>query len=84
MRRNTRARSLYSPPGTFDSEDIDVGRIMPGSWRDDEQSLTGLRILGRNATTRAKAIRDEFMHYFMTEQGRVAWQDINFYGRSSK
>ncbi|XP_047519014.1 uncharacterized protein LOC125058919 isoform X1 [Pieris napi] len=84
LRRNTRARSLYSPPGTFDSEDIDVGRIMPGSWRDDEQSLTDLRILGRNATTRAKAIRDEFMHYFMTEQGRVAWQDKYLEGTSSR
>lgn len=75
LRRNTTAQALYSPPGSFDREDIDVGTVIPGSWRLDEQHLADLRKLGRNATTRAKAMRDEFMNYFMTEQGRVAWQD---------
>lgn len=75
LRRNTTAQALYSPPGSFDREDIDVGTVTPGSWRLDEQHLADLRKLGRNATTRAKAMRDEFMNYFMTEQGRVAWQD---------
>lgn len=84
LRRNTRSRSVYSPPGTFDCEDIDVGKVIPGTWRDDEQRLTDLRILGRNATTRAKAVRDEFMHYFMTQQGRVAWQDKYLTSRGSR
>lgn len=64
LRRNTRAQALYSPPGSFDNEDINVGAIVPGLWRADEQRLTDLRILGRNATTRAKATRDEFMLTF--------------------
>lgn len=53
---------------------VKILMLEPGSWRVDEPGLTDLRILGRNASTRAKAMRDEFMHYFMTEQGRVAWQ----------
>lgn len=75
LRRNTTAQALYSPPGSFDSEDIDIGTVAPGSWRLDEQRLGDLRIVGRNATKRAKERRDEFMNYFLSEQGRVAWQD---------
>ncbi|CAK1592743.1 unnamed protein product [Parnassius mnemosyne] len=75
LRRNTRGKALYSPPGTFDREDIDLGTMIHGSWQADGERLTDLRVLGRNSTMRAKAIRDEFIHYFMTERGRVAWQD---------
>lgn len=60
---------MYSPPGCFDRDDIDVGTVTPGSQRLDEQQLANLRKMGRNATTRAKAMSDEFMNYFMKEQG---------------
>lgn len=32
LRRSSQSLNLYSPPGVFDNEDIDTGRIIPGSW----------------------------------------------------
>lgn len=76
LRRNIGAQTLYTPTETFDNEDVNIGTVVPGSWRNDEMLLTPLQSIGRNSSTRAKEIRDEFMQYFMTERGRVAWQDI--------
>lgn len=77
LRRNKHAQNLYNPIGTFDVEDTDNGAIIPGSWRNDDQRLTDLsHYHARNSTALAKETRDEFMHYFMSDRGRVAWQDI--------
>ncbi|XP_050309171.1 uncharacterized protein LOC126745385 [Anthonomus grandis grandis] len=34
------SRKSYSPPGTFDSEDKDTGKIIPGSWRKEYVCIT--------------------------------------------
>ncbi|CAH2013930.1 unnamed protein product [Acanthoscelides obtectus] len=78
LRRNTLNR--YSPTGTVDMEDIDAGRIIPGSWRNDGKQLPNLQRVGRNAKAIAKGVREEFMNYFMTDSGRVLWQDMYLNG----
>lgn len=76
LRRNKEARQKYTPPATFDVEDIDSGCVIRGSWRADinTEVLTDLQRKPKNSTTQAKASRDEFMHYFMSERGNVPWQ----------
>lgn len=76
LRRSSQSLNLYSPPGVFDNEDIDTGRIIPGSWRNNELDLTGLQSIPRNSSATAKEVRDEFMYYFMSDQGRLPWQDM--------
>ena len=70
LRRNKESRKLYSPPGAFDYEDTATGKIVAGTWRNDGTNLTGLQNIPRNSATRAKEVKDEFMNYFMTDQGR--------------
>lgn len=36
LRRNNVARSLYTPPGTFDSLDSDTGDLIPGERRKEQ------------------------------------------------
>lgn len=76
LRRSTQNENLYSPPGVFDNEDTDTGIVVPGSWRNSTVTLTGLQSMPRNSCRKAKKVRDEFMYYFMSHQGRLAWQDM--------
>ena len=41
QRRNVESRNVYSPPVTFDSEDVDNVRITPGSWRVESNESEG-------------------------------------------
>lgn len=67
---------MYTPPWIFDSEDLDTGSITPGSWRaETEGSLLDLQRIPRNASQEAKEIRKEFAKYFISEEGKVPWQD---------
>lgn len=75
LRRSKQSRSLYNPPGTFDTEN--EGEVRPGSWRNDPEghtSLLSLRNIPIRAPLSAKAIRDTFAEYFVTD-GAVAWQN---------
>lgn len=75
FRRNHRARNVYTPPGTFDSEVN--GQFIAGSWRmqdDTMTSLIGIRNIPRKSPLNAQEIRDEYTAYFSTN-GRVPWQD---------
>lgn len=76
LRRSKTSSSCYSPPGTFDSEEN--GYIIPGAWRQNQDTLTSLlplRNIPRKSSMDAKAIREEFAEYFVTN-GRVSWQDL--------
>ncbi|CAH2021440.1 unnamed protein product [Acanthoscelides obtectus] len=41
LRRSKRSRLIYTPPGSFDTENDD-GEIQPGSWRDDQNGVASL------------------------------------------
>lgn len=73
MSRN-RSRALYAPHGTFDTENAD-GTVIEGAWR--RNTLNGnfipLQRVPVNYTEEAKAVREEFENYFVTD-GEVAWQ----------
>lgn len=77
LQNNKSATVLYSPPGTYDKEDIPSGILSPGSWRNEpEPSGTFLNIkrIGRKSTRVAQEVREQFARYFSTN-GRVPWQD---------
>nr|CAI5842891.1 unnamed protein product [Callosobruchus analis] len=79
LRKSKTSRSLYTPSGSFDNEDLENGTIIPGTWRSITQNDAGLICLDRvprRPPTDAKLIREEFKEYFMTAQGKVEWQDI--------
>lgn len=78
LRRNVEARSAYSPPGTFDSEDVDNATVAVGSWRaeiNEGEGFINLQNIPRRGTEDAQDIRKEFRDYFLSEQGLVPWQD---------
>lgn len=77
LRAQHDSHRYYSPPGSFDTEDACTSQIIPGTWRRITDSDTGVRPLRRtprNASNAAKAIREEFMEYFMSPAGCIARQ----------
>lgn len=75
LRRSKKSRPIYSPVGIFDTDN--EGVIQPGSWRNDQGVITSLRALKvkpRRAAVTAKAIREKFAEYFVTN-GAVSWQN---------
>ncbi len=69
LRRNSSARNIYTPPGTFDEENMD-GTIIPGTWRQDTAPSTSflpIRMVARKSAAEAQAIRNEFSSYFLDD-----------------
>lgn len=68
--------SEYSPPGTFDVENLEDGCVQEGEWRADVgEGMPSINFVGSNNYSKdAKLIRDEFRTYFNTS-GAVSWQD---------
>ena len=69
--------SEYTPPGSFDAEDMESGCIQHGEWRNgtENEGMKSIRIgKSNNYTTNAKLIRDDFCTYFNTI-GTVSWQE---------
>lgn len=68
--------SVYNPPGTFDSECSDTGRVSPGLWRQDSSSsqLQNMPRVARRSAAVAEAVRTEFAEYFLTPNGAVHFQ----------
>lgn len=71
------SRAIYAPAGVFDHEN-DNGIVTEGTWRRHfhQGNLVNLeppQRAGRNPTNEAKAIREEFENYFVTD-GEVPWQ----------
>ncbi|XP_050501502.1 uncharacterized protein LOC114342461 [Diabrotica virgifera virgifera] len=77
LRRNTESKNTYTPPGSFDVEDIDSGTIRNGSWRNESQptaSMLPLKPVARKSLQEAQNIRNEYCEYFISDQGQVPWQ----------
>ncbi|XP_070385449.1 uncharacterized protein [Dermacentor albipictus] len=71
------SRAVYCPPGTADCEDWQ-GQVTEGSWRAEEGSrdaLSALQSTGFHSTRQAYAVRDKLCLYFISDDGRVPWQD---------
>lgn len=76
LRRSKTSRNIYTPRGSFDTELLD-GAIIPGVWRNEEQSTSSflpLRNVPRRTKLSCQKARDEFAQYFMTN-GAVSWQN---------
>lgn len=76
LRRSKTSRSTYTPAGTFDHEED--GEIVPGTWRQDNSSLTSLlpfRRIPKRPKDLAEEIRTEFADYFVSN-GAVPWQHL--------
>ncbi|CAH2109153.1 unnamed protein product [Euphydryas editha] len=72
------SRPLYTPPGSFDTEDLENGVIVNGAWRQitsNDKGLTHLHV-PRRPPMDAKLVREELKVYFMTPQEKVEWQDM--------
>lgn len=77
LRRNKYEQNPFTAIGTFDLEGTVNGAIILGSWRNDDHRLTDLsHYHARKSTALAKETGDELIHYFMSDYGRVTWQDI--------
>lgn len=75
--RSSSSKQNYNPSGTFDSEDLDSGTLVEGSWRTEKenlQSLLPIRNIARRSSIEATIIRDEFTDFFISPQGQVPWQ----------
>lgn len=75
--RKSSSKNTYTPPGAFDSEQLDTGTIERGTWRKDQQSsqsFLSISQIARKSSIEAAEVRDEFSEYFISEQGQVPWQ----------
>ena len=58
-----------------DTENPETHTVNPGAWR-REPPLVNLEVArGNTATNAGKAARDYLRAYFMSDAGRVLWQD---------
>lgn len=69
------SHNTYTPNGSLDEEDTEIGQIRLGSWRNDTNTpFPTIRNLGSNHSSRlARELRDGICQYFMGE-GAVPWQ----------
>lgn len=77
LRASKSSSNIYAPPGSLDVT-LPDGSIAPGDWRNDPEGTTSLlRIprVGRKPTKTVAQIRDEYASFFVSDSGRVMWQD---------
>lgn len=77
LKRSQLSKQTYAPSGTFDTEDKDTGKLIPGTWRNDVNGslIKSLQKQGRNSSTEAKNVRQEYADFFISPQGLVPWQN---------
>lgn len=68
-----RSRQNYMPANSIDSEIIQNGIVVNGSWRNETNQLESLEPVDSDTCDSAKEIRNELMDYFLKE-GQVPWQ----------
>lgn len=75
--RANKSANYYAPPGSVDYV-LPDGTIVPGDWRNGEsergETFYPLPRIGRRASEHAKAIRDEYASYFISDEGSAPWQ----------
>ena len=67
----------YTPAGSFGSEDIESGYIIPGSYRlnGSDESMHSVNVVGsNNHSQNCKEINEKYCEYFNTV-GQVPWQE---------
>ena len=68
----------YIPPSFSDSITAS-GDMQPGAWRREVEGDTNLQdriVFSRpRASQESRSTRDELTEFFLTPQGRVAWQE---------
>lgn len=76
LRRNKTSRSIYTPPGTFDSEEN--GELVEGPWRAEPaaEGLQPLPRIPRRLPIDSRQIRDSFASYFVSDRGMLPWQNF--------
>ena len=74
----TPPESRYIPPSYMDT-DLVGGTVQPGEWRGvvaGDANLTQTPQISRGRANRAAAaVRNDFMEFFLTPAGEVAWQN---------
>lgn len=79
LRSSKNSKHVYCPSGSFDVEDMDTGILNPGSWRKqlvEMSSFQSLPQIPRKSALEVQEIRDEFKMYYVSDIGRVDWQDL--------
>nr|CAI5835920.1 unnamed protein product [Callosobruchus analis] len=77
LRRNAKSTNRYTPPGSFDIEDVDSGTIKSGLWRNESQpseSMLPVRHVAKESSQEAQNIRNQYDEYFISDQGQAPWQ----------
>ena len=73
-----RSASVYSPPGSMDTEDAQTHIVPPGDWRQQPQPeglVPMARQRGNRHKNKAKEVRKYLCTYFSSEHGSVDWQN---------
>ena len=77
LRSRSETCSIYTPPGSIDTEDPETHAVQLGEWHHGQQS-TGLLPLAKQGSNHyfyvVKDIRDQLCKYFNSEDGAVEWQ----------
>ena len=77
LRSRVSTFSVYTPPGSLDTENHETYALQLGEWHCGPQS-TGFLPLARQGSNRcsctAKDIRDQLCQYFNSKEGEVEWQ----------
>lgn len=68
-----KAESGYICTGSVDTEIVESGQVVNGSWRDVVEPVRLQPMRGRNASNFAKSVREMYCDYFNNE-GQVPWQ----------
>ena len=75
LRSKSASRALYTPPGYCDCEDERSRAVLPGEWRRGDTMQSISQQGSNNYTAITRKIRDHYQSYFVSDNGRVPWQD---------
>ena len=70
------AQTVYTPPGSLDSEDPVTHELHLAEWRQSKSNeMISLHRQGSNVYSKAaKTILDRFCQYYSSEHGKIPWQ----------
>jgi len=78
LRARNGSRDIYSPPASFDRENLETGEVMPGDWRTEHvleaDSVRPIRPRDGFISQDPLRIREQIADYFMNE-GQLSFQE---------